>query len=86
MERMTKTMLVVSSGQYETTAIKVTVKHNTERGLARRINQLRNEYATFGDNFAGWIKADVAIASPDDKWGKNSIIGGRWCEPANGWL
>ncbi len=84
---MTKeTKLVVSSGQYETAARIVTVRHSTERGLMRRARQLSREHAVYGDNWAGWIPANVAIASTADKWGDNSIIGGRWCEPANGWL
>ena len=81
-----KTKLIVSNGQYETAARVVTVNHKTDRGLCRRIAQLRNEYAVYGDNWAGWIKADIAIASENDEWGDNSIIGGRWCNPANGWL
>lgn len=80
------TKLVVSSGQYETTATVVTVRHSTERGLMRRARQLSREHAVYGDNWAGWIPADVAIASPDDKWGDNTIVGGQWCQPANGWL
>jgi hypothetical protein len=86
-ENKTKTIkLIVSSGQYETSACVVTVKYHTLRGLARRIRQLSDEYAVYGDNWAGWLKANVAIKSPKDRWGDNSIIGGRWCEPANGWL
>jgi hypothetical protein len=81
-----KTRLVVSSGQYETAAIIVTVTHRTDRGLLRRARQLAYEHRVYGDNWAGWINASVAIASDDDVWGGNSIIGGRWCEPANGWL
>ena len=81
-----KTTLIVSSGQYETCAIKVVVNHQTERGLMRRAKQLSREHETYGDNWAGWIKANVAIASDNDTWGDNSIIGGQWCDPANGWL
>jgi len=81
-----KTKLVVSSGQYETAAIVVTVNHKTWRGLLRRIKQLENEHAVFGDNFAGWIKAQVALVSDLDRWADNKIIGGQWCEPNNGWL
>ena len=81
-----KTKLIVSSGQYETSACIIEVNHKTERGLMRRAKQLRNEHAVYGDNWAGWIDADVAIASDDDVWGDNNIIGGQWCEPANGWL
>lgn len=81
-----KTQLIVSSGQYETVAIKVTVNHKTERGLMRRTRQLSKEHAVYGDNWAGWIPARVAIASPTDKWGDNQIIGGRWCAPANDWI
>ncbi|WP_018525544.1 hypothetical protein [Alkalispirochaeta alkalica] len=81
-----KIKLVVSAGQYEQAASIVTVTYTTERGLNRRIRQLRNEYAVFGDNFAGWIPARIAIASKNDSWGANSIIGGRWCDPANGWI
>ena len=81
-----KTKLIVSSGQYETCAIIVTVNHKTWGGLCRRITQLENEHATYGDNWAGWIKASVALADERDEWGNNSIIGGRWCNPYNGWL
>jgi hypothetical protein len=81
-----KTTLIVSSGQYETCASKVVVNHKTERGLLRRIKQLAREHATYWDNWNGWKNANVAIASEGDVWGKNEIIGGRWCEPANGWL
>lgn len=81
-----QTSLIVSYGQYETIARKVVVNHKTERGLLRRAVQLAKEFAVLGDNWAGWIPASVAIASDSDRWGENSIIGGRWCEPANGWL
>jgi len=81
-----KTKFSVSCGQYETAATTVTINHTTWRGLCRRLSQLENEYAVHGDNFAGWIKADIALADDRDKWGDNSIIGGRWCEPYHGWL
>ena len=82
-----KTTIIVSSGQYETCAITIVVNHKTERGLMRRARQLSREHATYGDNWSGWINANVAIADPDnDKWGDNQIIGGRWCDPANRWL
>ena len=81
-----KIKLVVSSGQYEEAASVVTVRYTTDRGLQRRITQLINEYATYGDNFSGWIPARIAIASDSDNWGNNRIIGGRWCDPAKGWL
>jgi hypothetical protein len=84
--KMKQTQLVVSSGQYETAAIVITVRHSTKRGLLRRARQLSRQHAVYGDNWRGWIPASVAIASPDDKWGKNSIIGGQWCQPANDWL
>ena len=80
------TKLIVSSGQYETAATVITVRHRTERGLMRRAKQLSNEHAVYGDNWAGWVPARVAIASDDDVWGDNQIIGGQWCDPANGWL
>ena len=84
---MTTTKLIVASGQYETCAAVVTVVHATERGLARRIAQLRREHSVYGDNWAGWIPARVAYATPgQDEWGRNEIIGGRWCEPARGWI
>lgn len=82
----TKISLIVSSGQYETAAAKVTVKYTTRAGLIRRMRQLAREHAVYGDNWAGWIKARIAIASKGDRWGDNAIIGGRWCEPASGWL
>jgi len=85
-KKIKRTKLVVSSGQYETAASIVTVRHTTETGLMRRARQLSNEHAIYGDNWAGWLPAQIAIASKDDKWGNNSIIGGRWCEPANGWI
>lgn len=81
-----KTTLIVSTGQYETSAIKITVNHKTERGLMRRARQLSRDHAVYGDNWAGWINARVAIASDDDTWGDNQIIGGQWCDPANGWI
>ena len=82
-----KTQLIVSLGQYETCAVRITVNHKTERGLMRRARQLAKQHAVYGDNWAGWLNANVAIADPaNDKWGKNQIIGGKWCEPANGWL
>ncbi len=81
-----KTKLIVSSGQYETAAIIVTVNHKTQKGLLRRARQLSKKHAVYGDNWQGWINANVALASPNDKWGDNTIIGGRWCEPANGWM
>ena len=79
--------LIVSNGQYETCATKVKIHHKTENGLMRRARQLSREHAIYGDNWAGWIRANVAIASPgNDTWGRNQIISGSWCEPANGWL
>ncbi len=78
--------LIVSSGQYEQSARIIKVHYTTDRGLMRRARQLSREYAVYGDNWAGWIPAHVAIASPADEWGDNSIIGGRWCDPANGWM
>lgn len=82
-----KTKLIVQAGQYEQAATVVTVHHKTESGLMRRARQLSREHAVYGDNWAGWINASVAIASPGrDVWGDNQIIGGRWCEPANGWM
>lgn len=81
-----KTTLVVSAGQYETAAIIMTVNHKTWRGLCRRITQLENDHAVYGDNHTGWIKASVTLADDRDEWGDNSIIGGRWCNPHNGWL
>jgi len=80
------TKLIVSSGQYETCAITVRVNYKTERGLLRRARQLSKEHAVYGDNWAGWINASIAIASESDNWGTNSIIGGKWCNPSNGWL
>jgi exosortase/archaeosortase len=82
-----KTVLIVSAGQYEQTAIKVTVRHATHAGLIRRARQLAQAYPIFsGGDCIGWLKARVAIASDNDVWGKNSFIGGRYCEPANGWM
>ena len=81
-----KTNVVVSSGQYETAAEIIEIRHMTERGLFRRMRQLSAQHAVYGDNHAGWLAARVAIASPADVWGDNSIIGGQWCDPAAGWL
>jgi hypothetical protein len=54
--------------------------------LLRRVTQLEHEHAVFGDNWAGWISANVAVANDADEWGDNSIIGGQWCNPKNGYL
>lgn len=81
-----KTTLIVSYGQYETSAVKVEVNHKTTRGLMRRVRQLSKQYAIYGDNWAGWLDASVAIASEKDIWGDNHIIGRQWCDPYNGWL
>ena len=81
-----KTNLIVSSGQYETCAITVTVTHTTAPGLRRRARQLSREHAVYGDNWAGWIDASIAIAHPDDVWTDNTIIGGQNCSPVNEWL
>ena len=78
--------LVVSSGQYEQCACVVTVKYTTDRGLKRRIKQLKDAHGLYGDNWVGWIRANIAIASKNDRWGDNSIIGGKYCIPANGWI
>ena len=86
LKKRTKIQLVVSSGQYETSAMLVTVSYLTPRGLLMRARQLSRKYAVYGDNWAGWINANVAIAHPRDRWGKNQIIGGRWCEPYYGWI
>lgn len=83
---MKETKLVVIQGQYEEEAIIVTVRHKTERGLQRRINQLKKEYAVYGDNWSGWISARVAYANEKDSWGDNMIIGGQWCDPYLGWI
>jgi len=80
------TTLIVSSSQYETCATKIKVNHKTQNGLFRRARQLSKEHAVYGDNWTGWINANVAIASPHDKWGNNQIIGGQWCVPSNDWL
>ena len=81
-----KIALVVSAGQYESAAKKVAITATTYRGFCRRIDQLKKEYAVYGDNWAGWIAAKIAVASKADNWGDNSIIGGRWCVPALGWI
>lgn len=81
-----KIRLIVQNGQYEQSAVSITVTCATWRGFCRRATQLQNEYAVYGDNFAGWITGDVAIAHKNDEWHKNTIIGGRSCEPVNGWL
>ena len=81
-----QTKLIVQSGQYEQSAIVVIVNHTTRLGLTRHITRLQDKHATYGDNWAGWIKASVAIAHEADKWGDNQIIGGRWCSPHLGWI
>lgn len=78
--------IIVSSGQYETCADVITVTYTTVNGLRRRLRQLQVEHAVYGDNWAGWINAQVALAHPDDQWGPNQIIGGSWCQPRRGWL
>lgn len=78
--------VVVQSGQYEQNHTIVKVSYTTRSGLIRRLEQLSRQHAVYGDNWAGWINADIAIASDDDKTGPCNIIGGEWCEPANGWL
>lgn len=78
--------LVVSSGQYETCATTVKVTYTTENGLLRRARQLSKQHAVYGDNWTGWINAQIAIASENDVWGDNQIVGGQWCDPANGWM
>jgi len=85
-EKITETTLIVSTGQYETCAETVIVRHSTERGLMLRARKLARKNQQMWDNWQGWHNANVAIASPSDKWGNNRIIGGQWCEPANGWL
>jgi len=78
--------LIVSNGQYESAAEKITITATTFTGFFRRVDQIKKEHAVYGDNWAGWIDADVAVASNGDEWGSNQIIGGRWCHPANGWI
>ena len=85
-KKTTATSLIVSSGQYETCATTIAVRHTTTKGLMRRAKQLSNAHAYYGDNWEGWIPARVAIADPRDEWGDNDIIGGQWCHPTNGWL
>lgn len=84
--KKTKTKVIVSNGQYEQSVSHHTITHTTERGLMRRCRQLSKQYEDLGDNWAGWIKARVAIAHNDDVYGDNQIIGGQWCDPVNGWL
>ena len=81
-----KINLVISAGQYESAAKKLKITATTYGGFCRRIDQLKKEYAVYGDNWTGWIDADVAIASKDDEWGDNDIIGGMHCTPKNGWI
>jgi len=45
----TTTTLIVSTGQYETCATKIQVKHTTERGLMRRGRQLAEELVNDDD-------------------------------------
>lgn len=87
MSKIKKTVkLVVSSGQHETSAIIKKITYTTEAGFIRRCRQLSRKYAVYGDNWRGWINANVAIASDGDLWGDNDIIGGQWCKPVNEWL
>lgn len=83
---MPKIKLVVENGQYERAATLVTINCTTDRGLQRRVRQLQNKYAIYGDNWAGWILATVAIAHNNDIYTPNQIIDGASCEPVNGWL
>lgn len=78
--------LVVQSGQYEQSSEVVIVNYTTIDGLNRRITQLRNEHAVYGDNWAGWLKASVAIADDRDLYFDNQITGGEHCIPYNGWI
>lgn len=81
-----KIELIVSCGQYEKASTQITINCTTFRGLHRRIKQLKTKYRVHGDNWTGWIPATVAIASSDDTWGDNNVIGEQWCEPALGWI
>ena len=78
--------LVVQSGQYEQSAKVVEVTYTTLHGLRKRITQLRNEHAVYGDNWAGWIKARIAVADERDFYFDNEITGGSHCIPYNGWI
>ena len=82
-----KVRLIISSGQYETAAVVKTITATTPAGFCRRVRQLRREHATYGDNWAGWIPARIAIACQcSDIWQDNQITGGQSCQPARGWL
>ena len=84
--KRTPILLVVSSGQYETIAVKVLVTFTTIAGLLRRARQLQKSNAVYGDNWAGWIDARITIADRRDRWADNRIIGGRTCDPYFDWL
>ena len=86
MNNVKSVTLIVSAGQYEQCASRVNVRYTTKSGLLRRARQLAKNNAVYGDNWAGWINARIAIASDRDKWGDNQIIGGQYCIPANGWM
>ena len=86
MKERKRIRLVVQSGQYEQSGKIVTVKYTTVNGLNRRISQLRREYEVFGDNWAGWLPASVAVADDRDEWFDNHIIGGQHCLPYNSWI
>ena len=55
-----KTKLIISSGQYETSAIVKTITHTTKAGFLRRCRQLAEEFSVYGDNWTGWIPASIA--------------------------
>jgi hypothetical protein len=69
--------LIVQSGQYEEAGQIITVNTTTDFGFRRRIAQLSREHAVYGDNWAGWINAKVAIYKPNVKEFDNQIIGGQ---------
>lgn len=78
--------VVVQNGQYEENCCVVKVSYTTRRGLIRRLKQLREKHAVYGDNWAGWINASVVIASDNDEFHPCTIIGGEYCCPVNDWL
>lgn len=87
MKKNTKTItVIISTGQYQTCADEIDVTYTSRRGLLRRLRELSTENSVYGDNWAGWLPARIAVSSPEDEWGNNTIIGGQWCDPANGWL
>ena len=53
--------LYVENGQYERHGQILEINAKTEKGIKRRITQLKDEYAVYGYNWAGYLKAFVCV-------------------------